>query len=49
MENIDELFVGFLTKFSIEKLRVDESIITTRPHPHQQEKNQGIIFIFFRC
>jgi hypothetical protein len=40
VENIAELFV--------EKLRDNAPIITVRSHPRQQEKNQVIIFIFFR-
>ena len=44
VENNAELFVEFF----VEKLRDNAFIITTRSYPHQQEKNQVIIFIFFR-
>jgi len=43
MENIAEILV----EKSDENRRINESIITTRSYPRQQEKNQVIVFIFF--
>ncbi len=38
-----------LDEKSDENRRIHASIITTRSYPRQQEKNQVIIFIFFRA